>query len=178
MPVSLKIFPISTHALREEGDSGPADRCPAAPISTHALREEGDIMANYVYATDPRFLPTPSARRATTLTGRICRPGRISTHALREEGDPQQMQQVANMPISTHALREEGDQAPVYAAPEPEISTHALREEGDAVKHGQWIYDENFYPRPPRGGRPRVPRFRATLAEFLPTPSARRATRV
>ena len=33
---------ISTHALREEGDSVPRF-CPAAsPISTHALREEGD----------------------------------------------------------------------------------------------------------------------------------------
>ena len=42
MPVSLKVFPISTHALREEGD-GPLHRVGGGRrISTHALREEGD----------------------------------------------------------------------------------------------------------------------------------------
>ena len=34
-----------------------------------------------------RFLPTPSARRATHRHRRDRLPGRISTHALREEGD-------------------------------------------------------------------------------------------
>ena len=34
-----------------------------------------------------KFLPTPSARRATSCTGAAVYPHRISTHALREEGD-------------------------------------------------------------------------------------------
>ena len=36
----------------------------------------------------------------------------------------------------------------------------------------------NFYPRPPRGGRPRLPRRSCRLFLFLSTPSARRATAV
>ena len=56
--------------------------------------------------------------------------------------------------ISTHALREEGD-VPWEATAKPlAISTHALREEGDGLH--------------PAAGR--------AVREFLPTPSARRAT--
>ena len=57
--------------------------------------------------------------------------------------------------ISIHALREEGDAAPCAGWHEPDtISIHALREEGDMfrVRWGSW--DTDFYPRPPRGGRP------------------------
>ena len=35
---------------------------------------------------------------------------------------------------------------------------------------------KNFYPRPPRGGRPAQLKKRQTVREFLSTPSARRAT--
>ena len=79
---------ISTHALREEGDGGqPPDRPRLERISTHALREEGDAAPcsgparpGHFYPRPPRggrlagvanwprykkFLPTPSARRAT-----------------------------------------------------------------------------------------------------------------
>ena len=42
------------------------------------------------------------------------------------------------------------------------------------------LYDgalkNNFYPRPPRGGRLRVPESRFCCCLFLSTPSARRAT--
>ena len=34
------------------------------------------------------------------------------------------------------------------------ISIHALREEGDGKRAGQSSSLKNFYPRPPRGGRP------------------------
>ena len=57
--------------------------------------------------------------------------------------------------ISTHALREEGDKADVDLIEAQAISTHALREEGDG--DGQHLHPE--------------------AGEFLPTPSARRATR-
>ena len=56
------------------------------------------------------------------------------------------------------------------------ISIHALREEGDG---GRGLVDLrlfDFYPRPPRGGRPVVFSALPALAEFLSTPSARRAT--
>ena len=56
------------------------------------------------------------------------------------------------------------------------ISIHALREEGDVTMSKTDATTKDFYPRPPRGGRPtKLP---ATYTEyiFLSTPSARRAT--
>ena len=56
------------------------------------------------------------------------------------------------------------------------ISIHALREEGDqrtTHEHWQAVY---FYPRPPRGRRPRVVAVVADPDLFLSTPSARKAT--
>ena len=56
--------------------------------------------------------------------------------------------------ISIHALREEGDHrvdcVDLVAVP---ISIHALREEGDSFSPPSNINANNFYPRPPRGGR-------------------------
>ena len=100
---------ISTHALREEGDHHRPDRRHLRRISTHALREEGDQRGRRRRKEYDRFLPTPSARRATlaltdaegqslflptpsarraTLAGSALLAGYgISTHALREEGD-------------------------------------------------------------------------------------------
>ena len=56
------------------------------------------------------------------------------------------------------------------------ISIHALREEGDLGLFGVCAADNNFYPRPPRGGRPIAFAMRFTQQLFLSTPSARRAT--
>ena len=57
------------------------------------------------------------------------------------------------------------------------ISIHALREEGDDMVAGQFLFDKkDFYPRPPRGGRPILFSVRYSRKEFLSTPSARRAT--
>ena len=57
------------------------------------------------------------------------------------------------------------------------ISTHALHEEGDPSPNVVPIAAKNFYPRPPRGGRPR-PRCGSSRRKiFLPTPSTRRATK-
>ena len=56
------------------------------------------------------------------------------------------------------------------------ISIHALREEGDEpspASPATWTY---FYPRPPRGGRLSHACTDAQKAQFLSTPSARRAT--
>ena len=58
------------------------------------------------------------------------------------------------MTISIHALREEGDRFGLCAALPVHISIHALREEGDKFLHGKILF----------------------FAEFLSTPSARRAT--
>ena len=57
-----------------------------------------------------------------------------------------------------------------------EISIHALREEGDRITINGCIMRLYFYPRPPRGGRPKSPHTSFWLSIFLSTPSARRAT--
>ena len=56
---------ISTHALREEGDNQLTGLGGAEGISTHALREEGDRPSFGMEFAEKKFLPTPSARRAT-----------------------------------------------------------------------------------------------------------------
>ena len=168
---------ISIHALREEGDravytkkaepdlflSTPSARratvfsivefCPRC-ISIHALREEGDSPAFCGLGVADVFLSTPSARRATKFQQRRHKRRDISIHALREEGDDFYYPVFANLGISIHALREEGDQG------------------GASTPSGA----QDFYPRPPRGGRPASVGFAFTFFRFLSTPSARRAT--
>ena len=56
------------------------------------------------------------------------------------------------------------------------ISTCALREEGDFHFAPDARPPKNFYPRPPRGGRPAAESLAALTDVFLSTPSARRAT--
>ena len=61
-------------------------------------------------------------------------------------------------------------------APAGAISIHALREEGDRFTPAAAEARRNFYPRPPRGGRPVISSYALAAFEFLSTPSARRAT--
>ena len=150
------LFPISIHALREEGDGKAAGwpqaqpyfyprpprggrqgraqcRCPLSPISIHALREEGDRKPGRFY----QALQT------------------ISIHALREEGDWRGTKSLLSLSafLSTPSARratKRGHTDKTYKC----ISIHALREEGDAAS----------VPQPP------------DCCKFLSTPSARRAT--
>ena len=78
------------------------------------------------------FLSTPSARRATPTPRAL--PGKVeflSTPSARR---------------ATHAGQQLHDSSC--------ISIHALREEGDAPGYLSTSSRKNFYPRPPRGGRP------------------------
>ena len=101
-------------------------------ISIHALREEGDSLAYTPHST----------------LG-------ISIHALREEGDSTGIYGVTGVLVflSTPSARRATDQEAQYAAPSA-ISIHALREEGDVRNRIDIAFPGNFYPRPPRGGRP------------------------
>ena len=144
------------------------------------------------------FLSTPSARRATIFI----RSGMalllfLSTPSARRATD-EQFVLLLSHGISIHALREEGDPGLVRHHPYDHISIHALREEGDIAIIVEVIFEPDFYPRPPRGGRrrarptrleviyfyPRPPRggrllstlLSMRIASFLSTPSARRAT--
>ena len=169
-------------------------------ISTHALREEGDQPQARGRTSSCRFLPTPSARRATWSDAerdakdrdfypRPPRGGRqnaAAQAAASAEFLPTpsarrataRFLQTADLPmISTHALREEGDTETGKSHWSWAISTHALREEGDNDVGEHIRIERNFYPRPPRGGRPGEQVTVGVGLEFLPTPSARRATR-
>ena len=125
-------------------------------ISIHALREEGDAVSRLEAQAAGRFLSTPSARRATQACGAARPPGKISIHALREEGDhrPQAQNVTLIEFLSTPSARRA---TATFAAAVQDL--------------------ENFYPRPPRGGRPAPAMwYRFSLTRFLSTPSARRAT--
>ena len=124
-------------------------------ISIHALREEGDAVGKDLYLCAFKFLSTPSARRATNPPYKYALEFVVflSTPSARRATPPIPSLEMFKQ-ISIHALREEGDM-PTFTA---------LR----------WIL--NFYPRPPRGGRPSRPTCLPQSAQFLSTPSARRAT--
>ena len=167
---------ISTHALREEGDLAAARLRAPFRISTHALREEGDDKpqvctrkGGYFYPRPPRGGRLPSngpTARSSNFYPRPPRGGRHNHH----------IDAVRYATISTHALREEGDTLSGAIHEGVNISTHALREEGDPRPSPAARALRDFYPRPPRGGRPCWVDSMLITPEFLPTPSARRAT--
>ena len=192
---------ISIHALREEGDRCPNSyrRCGCRFLSTPSARR---ATLDYLLAlsVSDLFLSTPSARRATRDAEVWRADKEISIHALREEGDHRCGDPGNRCGISIHALREEGDLWPEMLQRREVISIHALREEGDrgrqpadqgqraflstpsarraTVQPEVFRFDvDNFYPRPPRGGRQEAARDTAKYYVFLSTPSARRATK-
>ena len=168
---------ISIHALREEGDAGPAfPRCRPA-ISIHALREEGDAAKSMWNAQPAEFLSTPSARRATP-PGQVQQIRHVDFYprpprgGRRAQGSGRAAERNfyprpprggrpssgalpgPALKISIHALREEGDGSAGVGRSIELISIHALREEGDP----DYRLQDNDY------------------SKFLSTPSARRAT--
>ena len=101
-------------------------------ISIHALREEGDNLGNGINHELCIFLSTPSARRATAGAKPQRSVNYISIHALREEGD---------MPSRSISLND-------YIF----LSTPSARRATGADALVTALHN-NFYPRPPRGGR-------------------------
>ena len=100
------------------------------------------------------FLSTPSARRAT-----------VSVVDLDETAEF----------LSTPSARR-ATWLSSLSARRWRISIHALREEGDILILRVGLFFFYFYPRPPRGGRLTAITRRCSMARFLSTPSARRAT--
>ena len=103
-------------------------------ISIHALRVEGDVI-------------TPAG-----VVYRVY----ISIHALRVEGDYKHFfNRFAKVKISIHALRVEGDDIPKadQANGDGFLSTPSGWRATDLSIY-LWYNLDNFYPRPPGGGRP------------------------
>ena len=101
----------------------------------------------------------------------------ISIHALREEGDRPRWQPggLRQAFLSTPSARR-ATELDGFTEYTESISIHALREEGDAVGARRLTDKQNFYPRPPRGGRLAAQSNGGAEPLFLSTPSARRAT--
>ena len=148
---------ISIHALRVEGDENPSKPTEnPQSISIHALRVEGD-RGHY--------------RRAAT--------GDISIHALRVEGDaPMEIYRNLTTNISIHALRVEGDGVTVCTAVTRAkfLSTPSGWRATDDKIIDINVNAQNFYPRPPGGGRRFATRWAWRKRVFLSTPSGWRAT--
>ena len=147
---------ISIHALREEGDSPdrPEEK-PVSVISIHALREEGDVVNVFTELPIFDFYPRPPrggrpmpTTRAGWMPHFYPRPPRGGRQSARQTWTTQG--QFLSTPSARRATA-----APRPLARIPQISIHALREEGDVrpVKVSGAGH-ANFYPRPPRGGRP------------------------
>ena len=102
---------------------------------------------------------------------------RISIHALREEGDycTACLKVVRKKFLSTPSARR-ATHYPQLPPHHRKISIHALREEGDRRRKCKTHIPVDFYPRPPRGGRPDTENKNEWNSIFLSTPSARRAT--
>ena len=168
-------------------------------ISIHALREEGDPRLYGILVVHIEFLSTPSARRATYFAQETTMGLLISIHALREEGDEEFLaipsdlydfyprpprggrrilihsRQSSTLFLSTPSARRatywvfESRTGPQF------LSTPSARR---ATRRAATLRPEgaNFYPRPPRGGRPWRWSAPSGRRSFLSTPSARRAT--
>ena len=171
---------ISIHALREEGDRPLMITSSHLPyISIHALREEGDSSSGVRKSICLKFLSTPSARRATKtfVLNSVHGPVFLSTPSARratawKAGDDEKQA------ISIHALREEGDRAThvlwwmswkFLSTPSARRATTSallclllsLRFLSTPSARRATRYNNrmprragDFYPRPPRGGRP------------------------
>ena len=189
---------ISIHALREEGDPPQTSAAADRVISIHALREEGDAVmssmisaASYFYPRPPRGGRPSAPDRAAPSSDFYPRPPRggrrvnpysglagflfLSTPSARRATKRRALEGAAVLFLSTpSARRATSDRPPERRA--SMISIHALREEGDATRAEPRKRKDDFYPRPPRGGRRQSLKFFAVRQRFLSTPSARRAT--
>ena len=119
-----------------------------------------------------RFLSTPSARRATFSAQRASgwSASFLSTPSARR-ATRRSREQSAGRRISIHALREEGDLPPLQftGSQFQFLSTpSARRATVIATAPAGWIWD--FYPRPPRGGRPILPHGMNCKKNFYPRP--------
>ena len=123
---------ISIHALRVEGDPVEPLHIFEVAISIHALRVEGDRLSRTLTRGQcSNFYPRPPGGGRLRYVHDA--PGKCSF-----------LSTPSGWRATTFAVR---------VSTCPEISIHALRVEGDSSCHRSMAQDNNFYPRPPGGGR-------------------------
>ena len=169
---------ISIHALREEGDMASVAlivrhmgflSTPSARRATVGFKSPPSHQSHF-YPRPPRggrlagkvirhipanFYPRPPRGGRPTRAHTRTRPADFYPRPPRGGRPAWYSWKKHSSTISIHALREEGDCRRLAHHEPHRISIHALREEGDTSPYG-WmpIEKSNFYPRPPRGGRP------------------------
>ena len=118
------------------------------------------------------FLSTPSARRAT-CSGRRPHPAWTDFYPRPPRGGRPSERRAARAPlqISIHALREEGDFSG-RVSPSGSLIFLSTPSARRATKFLHGIESEvlDFYPRPPRGGRPATTSPRGSQSYFYPRP--------
>ena len=149
----MTTFEISIHALREEGDAPSGRNTPDTP-NFYPRPPRGGRLEGAVHGIKTKdFYPRPprGGRRVSGLVGAsptyfYPRPPRGGRQLARR---PQGVQQ--GFLSTPSARRATGDVDRVEAT--IDISIHALREEGDDLPCSRYLEIQDFYPRPPRGGR-------------------------
>ena len=141
-------------------------------ISIHALREEGDLRRPCSHAGKAHFYPRPprGGRRWPTWCASIST-SFLSTPSARRATVALLFRHFGGWKfLSTPSARRATFGREWQAAP-VEISIHALREEGDIWARMASRARGNFYPRPPRGGRPKLSKNPKSAGQyFYPRP--------
>ena len=167
---------LSTPSARRATQSGKT--CTCVPSNFYPRPPRGGRHAHIsIPAPFAQFLSTPSARRATAFP--------VHAHSLHTFLSTPSARRATNPPykyalefvvfLSTPSARRATPPIPSLEMFK-QISIHALREEGDMPTFTALRWILNFYPRPPRGGRPHIVVGQLGFVQFLSTPSARRAT--
>ena len=143
---------------------------PIPRISIHALREEGDAFRPPFWLACPNFYPRPPRG------GRPVPRPRMLPQQYFYPRPPRGGRRIAGVvPVNAElflstpsARRATDNRAGNQCA--GTISIHALREEGDLAAPGHFVKLGDFYPRPPRGGRPIEQMIRHAGINFYPRP--------
>ena len=152
---------------------------PDVEISIHALREEGDSPRSPSNSAASYFYPRPPRGGRHRGCGISAASGSISIHALREEGD--MVKKLHSPALSVFLSTPSARRATRCAAPAPRSSWNFYPRPPRGGRPDQLCQSRvafDFYPRPPRGGRPRSWWPGTRTWRFLSTPSARRATSI
>ena len=121
-------------------------------LSTPSARRA--TVTSVALLTSSKFLSTPSARRATLMkSAKAAAAIFLSTPSARRATVTSVALLTSSKFLSTPSARRATVRAKYQIAFEI-ISIHALREEGDSAYRASRCQGSDFYPRPPRGGRP------------------------